>query len=82
MKLCLGFLVPPNLFEEKLREDYLFWHKGDVEALPLTYRYIYGTWLVKHEVTLAGGFDFEYYGERAEEAKQADIKIYIPLYEG
>lgn len=60
----------------------VFWHKGDVEALPLTYRYIYGTWLVKHEVTLAGGFDFEYYGGRAEEAKQGDIKIYIPLYEG
>ncbi|MEK5238920.1 helix-turn-helix domain-containing protein [Paenibacillus sp. FSL L8-0470] len=62
----------------------VFWHKGELEALPFTYRYIYGTWLVKHNVTLSGGFDFEYYGGRyiGEDAKKVEVKIYIPVEEG
>ncbi|WP_413240866.1 GyrI-like domain-containing protein [Paenibacillus sp. 1P07SE] len=50
--------------------------------MPLTYRYIYGTWFAKHGGMLSGGFDFEYYEGQYYKAHEASIKIYIPIEVG
>ncbi|CAH0121431.1 HTH-type transcriptional activator RhaR [Paenibacillus sp. CECT 9249] len=59
----------------------VFEHRGSVEKLPLTYRYIYGTWFTRNTHRLNGVFDFEYYGERFVEVDRTDsgILIYVPV---
>ncbi|WP_028560299.1 helix-turn-helix domain-containing protein [Paenibacillus pinihumi] len=59
----------------------VFWHRGEVEKLPLTYRYIYGTWFTRNPVPLVGGFDFEYYDGSFQAVNDAEamVKIYVPI---
>ncbi|MBJ6362416.1 GyrI-like domain-containing protein [Paenibacillus sp. GCM10012307] len=59
----------------------VFWHKGEVEKLPLTYRYIYGTWFTRNPIPLVGGFDFEYYDGSFQASNDAEamVKIYVPI---
>ncbi|WP_442602008.1 AraC family transcriptional regulator [Paenibacillus sp. KN14-4R] len=59
----------------------VFEHLGCVEKLPLTYRYIYGTWFMQNRLELNGVFDFEYYGDRFNGVNQADnvIQIFVPI---
>lgn len=59
----------------------VFDHKGSVDRLPLTYRYIYGTWIAKNKIELSSPFDFEYYGEQfyGESHPESIIRIYVPV---
>lgn len=62
----------------------VFEHRGSAEKLPLTYRYIYGTWFAQNPLQLNGAFDFEYYGERFAGVDQTDsgIQIFVPISDG
>lgn len=55
----------------------VFEHRGSVEKLPLTYRYIYGTWFTQNKLNLNGVFDFEHYGDRFTGVNQIGSRIYI-----
>lgn len=64
------------------RTTYLvFDHKGSVNQLSLSYRYIYGTWFTKNKFELSGQFDFEYYGNQFKGEHRSDsvIRIHVPV---
>ncbi|MCU6708702.1 helix-turn-helix domain-containing protein [Paenibacillus sp. J5C_2022] len=69
------------LFTVPVARYIVFEHRGSVEKLPLTYRYIYGTWFAQQEVEPGGSFDFEYYGEhfRGLHETASGIRIYVPV---
>lgn len=59
----------------------VFDHRGPVDTLPLTYQYIYGTWLSRHSYDLGSPFDFEYYGSRflGIAHPESVIRIFVPI---
>ena len=59
----------------------VFTHKGPLDRLGATYKYIYGTWLPKSGFQLAEADDFEVYDERFKGRynENSQIDIYIPL---
>jgi AraC family transcriptional regulator len=59
----------------------MFTHKGPLKSLPLTVKYIWGTWLPGSEYQYAEGQpDFEYYDERFDGGREAgEIEIYVPI---
>jgi len=64
------------------RQKYaVFTHKGVVDRIKETYKYIYGTWQPKSGCELVKAPDFEYYDERfdAEYQENSEMSIYIPI---
>lgn len=58
----------------------VFAHKGDLPSLPLTYQYIYETWLPQSGYKLADKIDFEYYDADFKNfAPDSIFYIYIPI---
>lgn len=70
----LELIIPPSNYV-------VFDHVGNVDRLPLTYQYIYGTWLTQNPYRLVESYDFEFYGERFSEKGSPDsvIQIFIPV---
>ncbi|WNS41622.1 helix-turn-helix domain-containing protein [Paenibacillus sp. MMS20-IR301] len=58
-----------------------FIHQGLSRDVPMTYKYIYETWLPRSEYRLSLPFEFEYYGSRylGPDNKDSISEIYIPL---
>lgn len=58
-----------------------FIHKGNIETIGLTYKYIFQTFLPKAEYTLSRPFDFEVYhlGEGSPQRDDATTEILIPI---
>ena len=64
------------------RQKYaVFTHKGVVDRIKETYKYIYGTWQPKSGCELVRAPDFEYYDERfdADNQEDSEMDIYIPI---
>ena len=59
----------------------VFTHKGLVEKIRETYKYIYGTWHPKSGYDLVRAPDFEYYDERfdPDNQEESELDIYIPI---
>lgn len=59
----------------------MFTHKGPLSDLPLTVKYIWGTWLPGSEFQYAEGRpDFEYYDERFDgEREEGEFDIFVPI---
>ena len=59
----------------------VFTHKGSLEKIAETYKYIYGTWHPKSGYELLKTPDFEYYDERFDPDTEEDSEfdIYIPI---
>ncbi len=68
------WVIPPSKYV-------VFDHKGDVDRIPLTYQYIYGTWFSENSYSLIESYDFEFYGDSFSELSSGDsiIRIYIPV---
>lgn len=75
--------VPQHLQGKKLRGgDYArFTHRGTVDTLIRTYRYIWGVWFPKSGFDLADRDDFECYTERflGADDERSEIDIYFPI---
>jgi len=74
--------IPANMIVKKIpKQKYVvFTHKGNVENLEDTYRYIYGTYFFKSEYELADAPDFELYDERfMMDDCNSEMDIYIPV---
>lgn len=58
-----------------------FIHRGPTMYLPLTYHYIWGTWLVNTDFSFDQRADFEYYSDRftGENQPDSEIHIYFPI---
>ena len=58
-----------------------FVHRGTVDALLLTYRYVWGVWFPKSGLRLAARDDFERYTPRFRGADDAasEIEVYFPV---
>lgn len=58
----------------------VFTHKGDLNSLPMTMKYIYGSWLPKFGGRLREAPDFEVYDKRFKpDSKDSEFDIYIPI---
>lgn len=59
----------------------VFHHKGSVDLLPLTYRYVYGTWLPRNGRLPHSPYDFECYDERftGPDDPNSVVRICIPV---
>ena len=58
----------------------VFAHKGDLPSLPMTYQYIYETWLPQSGYRLADKIDFEYYDADFKNfAPESVFYIYVPI---
>ena len=63
------------------RKYAVFTHKGSVDRISETYKYIYGTWQPKSDCELVKSPDFEYYDARFDPDNQeaSELDIYIPI---
>ena len=58
----------------------VFTHKGKLDGLQETLRYIWGEWLPRSEYDPAGTPDFELYDERFElDSEESALDLYIPV---
>lgn len=58
----------------------VFTHKGEVEKINLTMKYIYGSWLPKSGKKLRDAPDIEVYDERFKpDSEDSELDIYIPI---
>jgi AraC family transcriptional regulator len=58
----------------------VFVHKGNLDELGHTYRYIYGSWLHASKEELRDAPDFECYSERFKDGSEdSELDIYIPI---
>lgn len=59
----------------------VFTHKGTIQKLPMTMKYIYGSWLPKSGEKLRDAPDLEIYDQRFKaDSEISELDIYIPLY--
>lgn len=69
----VGREIPPSRYA-------VFTHRGDVEKLEETYRYIYGVYFPKSQLMLAETADFEVYDQRFQPGREeSELDIYIPI---
>ena len=59
----------------------VFTHRGRMAALPMTYEYIWGTWVLCSGFEIDQRDDFEFYDERflGPEHDESEFDIYIPV---
>ncbi len=74
--------IPENMIVKQIpKQKYVvFTHKGSVENLEETYRYIYGTYFFKSEYEISDAPDFELYDERFNVNDcNSEMDIFIPV---
>lgn len=74
--------IPENMIVKKIpKQKYVvFTHKGSVENLEETYKYIYGTYFLKSDYQIADASDFELYDERfTVDDCNSEMDIFIPV---
>lgn len=78
-----GFNIPNGMQMKKICSGKYakFMHKGTVESLIYTYRYIWGVWFPQSGFQLADRDDFECYTERflGPKNENSQIDIYFPI---